>query len=124
VEREHRVAIVVTPEHVAKIGPLAAEGPVWAVRTPDSEAIAARVWALGQASLTLFNGSAHPEEALLDILPEIELHHGEASGFPPLGRIDVFGVEPSDVVRRELGLLGFFRLAPEVGGFTASRGSP
>jgi hypothetical protein len=124
VEREQRVAVVVTPEHVRKIETLAAECPVWAVRTPESEAIAERVWGQGSASLTLFSGSAHPEETLLDVLPEIELHHGEESGFPPLGRVDVFGADPSDGLRREFGLLGLPRLCPQVGGFTASRGSP
>jgi hypothetical protein len=55
------------------------------------------------------------------VLPEIELHHGEASGFPPIERIDVFGAEPSDALQREFGLLGLSRLSPVPGGFVARR---
>jgi hypothetical protein len=119
------VTVVVAPEHVSQIGTLAGECRSGVVRTPESEAIAERIWDQGSATLTFFNGSADAGETLLDVLPEIELHHGEASGFPPIGRIDVLGAEPSDALQREFALLGLPRLFLLTGGFTARReGSP
>lgn len=118
-ETERRVAVVVGPEHVGKARELVAECPVWVIRTRESERIANETWGDDTDNLTLFNGSADIQATLLDVLPEIELHHGEATGEPPISRIDVLGGEPSETVRRVFGSMGLPHLVPSAVGFVA-----
>jgi hypothetical protein len=104
---------------VAKIESLAAD-PVWVIRTPESEAIAARLWKQNK-DVTVFNASDDPEETLRDILFEVDLHHGGMGGFPPIARLEVVGTEASTGVRQILSKIGLPYVSPLSGGFAASR---
>ena len=118
------MAVIVGPEHVAKTRDLIAECPVWVVRTPESERIASEIRRDATADLTVFTGSTDAEETLLDVLPEVDLHHGEPGGKPPISQIDVFGVEPSEPVRRELDSMGLPSVTLSAAGFVACAEKP
>jgi hypothetical protein len=70
--------------------------------------------------LTLFNAGADPPGAI-DLLAQIEEHHGEASGDPPVAQIEVWGQPLSEQLGEELRASGFQHFAALPHGFIASR---
>jgi hypothetical protein len=130
-KREHRVAVVVDPALSRTVEQLARDLHAWAVRSPDTEGIARRIWRDQQpdsedvldAGLTLFNGESSPERSLLSILDTVELHHGEYSHDPPLAVIHVLGVHPTDAICNALAELGVTEITAADHGFIARRGA-
>ena len=129
VSREHRVAVVVDPALASVVAELAQDRHVWAVRVTGTEKVATNVWLDNQkgqhrcndAGLTLFNGSATPEESFLSILDSVELHHGEYSHDPPLSVIEVLGVDATKAIHDALAELGFTEVSTADACFVARR---
>jgi hypothetical protein len=121
------VVVMVTDDHIASAELLAEISPVWAVRTSASEAVAQRIWAIEprpdarERGLTLFAADESPEETLLAVIDEVELHHGPASGAPALQTIVVLGVGATDRVEETFRSLGYAQITPTVSGFVARR---
>ena len=124
----HQVTIIVTDEFASRLDSLASCGHVWALRTSASGEAARRIWGKHPpqetdpltAGLTLFNGEGDPENDLLSILDEVELHHGIAGGhIPSMIAVRVFGTELTDAVREAFSSLGFTRFTPSSDGFVA-----
>jgi hypothetical protein len=127
---EPQVIVVVSSEFVPKLNELALSSPVWAVRTAATEEAARRIWEEHPpqetdqlaSGLTLFKGEGDPEDDLLSILDEIDLHHGSSGGHvPPVSAIKVLGTGLTDVAREALSSLGFVRLVSIPDGFVAYR---
>jgi hypothetical protein len=124
---EYRVVIAASDGFSDRIERLVAVLPVWAPRTPETMAFAERAptnrlkpGADTLASgLTLFAQGASPEEDLLWVVEEVELHHGDASHDPPVSVIEVFGATLTDRVREAFEGIGFSRLEPSREGFVA-----
>jgi hypothetical protein len=125
-----QVTIIVTDEFVSRLDALASCGHVWVLRTPATEEAAQRIWEEHPpqmtdtltSGMTLFKGEGDPEDDLLSVLDEIDLHHGSSGGhIPPMSAIRVLGTAPTDAVRDALGSLGFARLVSAPDGFVAHR---
>ena len=125
-----QVTIIVTDEFVSRLDALASCGYVWALRTAATEEAARRIWEEHppqetdplMAGLTLFKGEGDPEDDLMSILDEIDLHHGSSGGHGlPEDAIRVLGTGPTDAVREVFGSLGFTRLVETPDGFVAYR---
>jgi len=104
--------------------------PVWIVDTTANRAAAEGIWA-ARPGFTHLNGlttfvvdpDSTPEVWLADILPNVDLHHGEHSHVPPYAGIEVFGARANSVVRKVLQQLGIGRIKERPGGFIATRSS-
>jgi hypothetical protein len=130
---EPQVIVVLSSEFAPKLGELALSSPVWAVRTAATEEAARRIWEEHPpqgtdpltSGLTLFKGEGDPEDDLLSILDEVELHHGIAGGhIPPMIAVRVFGTGLTGVVREAFSSLGFTRFTPSSDGFVAHWSEP
>jgi hypothetical protein len=126
--KEQEVVIVLSSQFVSLLEDLASSGHVWAVRTPDTERVAHRVWddrasdgiERRSEGLTLFTGTGDAEDDFLSIIDTVELHHGlAAGGVPAVNVVRVLGVAPTDAIRKTLLSLGFSRLTPTQDGFVA-----
>jgi hypothetical protein len=126
----HELVIVLAGESAPELDELALSSPVWAVRTAATEEAARRIWEKHPpqetdqltSGLTLFKGEGDPEDDLLSILDEVELHHGSSGGHvPPMNAIRVLGTAPTDAVGEALGSLGFTRFVATLDGFVADR---
>ncbi len=123
------MAIVLDPALFSSVEELARTCHVWAVRAPETESIAERVWhdhqpdggQWNESGLTLFNGASTPEESLVSILGDLELHHGQYSHDPPLSVIEVLGTVMTDHIREALTELGFTEIRTTDHGFVAQR---
>lgn len=121
------VAIIVADEFVPQIAELARTCHVWAVRTRDSEKVAQRFWnerptGTGQwaaTGVTLFEGTGDAERDLLLVIDTVELHHGMATSTPTANTIRVFGVSPTDAIRKAFASLGFSDIVTVPHGFIA-----
>jgi len=125
------VAVVADPRLASRVEDLANKVHVWAVRSPDTEAIALRHGTKNTrtqdadplaSGVTLFNGgSSGPEDDCVGIIDVVEEHHGEYSHDPPLSAVEVLGAAPTERLRGEFHSLGFTRIEPTAEGFVAFR---
>jgi hypothetical protein len=82
------VFVVVDKQYGERLRELVRTGPVWVVDTPTNRSTAEKLWAeRPDAShlegVTIYNSSAtSPEDALLEELDTIDLHHGAYSADP------------------------------------------
>lgn len=124
---KHEVVIVLASEFAPKLNELTLSGHVWAVQTTVTEEAARRIWEKHPpqetdtltSGLALFKGVGNPEDDLLSILDEVELHHGMAGGRIPPMILRVFGAELTVTVREAFSSLGFTCFTPSSGGFIA-----
>jgi hypothetical protein len=130
---ERQVIIVVSSKFASRLGELVLLSPVWAVQTAATEEAARRIWEEHPpqetdqltSGLTLFKGEGDPEDDLLSILDEVELHHGMAGGhIPPMIAVTVFGTQLTDAIREAFSVLGFTRFTLSSDGFAAHWSEP
>ena len=123
-----RVLIALSPDVASRLAWLAQFSDVWLVRTAETEQAAERIRAGMpsedqegcQVSVTLFNGSGHPEADLAWLVDEVELHHGMASGGEdPVAVIRVIGADLTPPVRSALEAYDFTEISSDPDGFVA-----
>jgi hypothetical protein len=117
--RKRRAVLVLSEESASRLDELAQSAYVWAIRTPATEAAAARIWhevrkTDRDACITLFDSAG--DDGLLSLVAEIVLHHGEASS-QAVSEIEVLGATANDRVRRELATAGFWQVSDTATGF-------
>ena len=126
------VAVVLEVAFGDRLGDLAARMPVWIVDSPANRAAAE---ALRRAfpgrshrdGVTTFrvNPSDSPEKWLEDILPTIDLHHGEYSPSPRWTAVEAVGARLVPSLRRALTEFGLTVFEEDARGFRAwSPGAP
>ena len=119
------VGLVVNPDFGDRIREMAARVPVWVLDTPMNRkaVLALRASGVaGSASVTTFQSAAeNPEDACIQILPAIDLHHGKQSQDPPYLAVEVIGARPTEALRQALQGLALTIIAPHEDGFMASR---
>lgn len=123
---KHRVAVVVDPDYGERVTTLSKDRHVWIVRSPVNDAVVEVVRAGSEehsldSGITTFAAGDSPEESILSILGVVEEHHGEHSHDPPLGAIEIIGVEVTPAIRDELAAYGFDRVEPADEGVVAQR---
>jgi hypothetical protein len=123
------VALVVDPECGQRIREIAARMPAWVVDTPTNRSAVTTLWdeeAAGSAGLTTFRSAPDEtaEEACIQILPTLDLHHGELSQDPPYSAVEVIGAKLTPAVREAFEALHLTIFDMRDQGFVASRASP
>jgi hypothetical protein len=119
--------IVVGAGFVDEIRRIGSRCHVWAVRTPEYEAVWSEQRSASSATrnergVTVFNGSdGGPEQQLIDIFATVYEHHGEYSHDPPLDEVEVLGAPPRADVLATLTSYGFAHVVVSRNGFVASR---
>jgi hypothetical protein len=102
------VAIVVDCCFGPRLAELTSRGmAVWVSDTSDNRVFVEELLSLPHApgpNLTTFKAYAEesPEEALIRILPTVDIHHNELAGDPPYRAVEVFGASATSSVRRAL----------------------
>jgi hypothetical protein len=114
------VALIMSEQAATVLPRLARDRAVWVVATADTERTAAEIRAAG-GDITTFKPGSDRQAELLDLIDDIELHHGADSG-GSLSTIEVFGASADDALRNRLDALGFRRVEGFAGGFAAHRG--
>jgi hypothetical protein len=127
----YRVSIVLDREYGDCLTRLVEKSPVWIVDTPQNRSVAQAIWSANPSrshleGVTTFktrDGSS-PEDALIEQLKTIDLHHGVYSANPPYTIVEVIGTSISDRVKTNFAEFGFdqFELTPQ--GFRAIRPVP
>jgi hypothetical protein len=127
----HRVFLVVDREYGERLSELARTGPVWIVDTPNNRVAAQRIWAI-RATSTHLDGvttfktgdDCSCEDALINELDTIDLHHGTYSANPPYTVLEVIGAVMSERLTTELAEFGFDEFEATAEGFRAVRPLP
>jgi hypothetical protein len=126
-ETPTRVTIVVVPAFHGPLIELARESDVWIVDTPLNRLMAEKVWQCetrdSYRSLTIFQAdfSASPEMWVVNILSEIDEHHGLRSEWAPDVELEVRGVGATAEIQATLQEFGPFAIERLNDGFIARR---
>jgi hypothetical protein len=121
------VAVVVDPQFGEKLRSLAGRMPVWVVDSPTNEAVARSISRehperthLDGITTYRFDSSGNPEDWCRNIIGTVDLHHGRRSHDPPYSAIEVYGTDPTDMLREAFAAVGLTICAPFEGGFRVS----
>jgi hypothetical protein len=126
-----RVHVVVAPNHGERLCDLPECEAAWVAYTPENHRVIKRLWeAAGGArshleAATLFQvaSSESPEDWLLGVMPDIDLHHGGHSQVPAYSELRVIGAALNERLRADLGHYGFDTFNETVDGFVARKSS-
>jgi len=112
------VGVVVDPEFGSRVVTLAREMYLWVRGSPANLAAVDAVRASG-TEITSFVASSEdsPEEAVLGILADVDLHHGPYSQASPWAEVFVFGASSTPEIRSLLAEIGFGEPEPTTEGF-------
>jgi hypothetical protein len=123
----YTVALVVDPDFGDRLGALALEMPVWVADTPTNRAAAEILWKraplgishVARGAITTFRVRAGepPSVWAIEILGDIDLHHGEFSHAHGYSALEVIGTEATSDLRAALRECGLTELESRVGGF-------
>jgi hypothetical protein len=123
----YRVFVVLDRVYGERLSELARIGPVWIVDTTLNRAAAQGIWAERPKGshldgVTTFKaGDSSPEDALINELNTIDLHHGSYSADRPYTVLEVIGAVLSESITAELSLFGFIDFQATAEGFRAVR---
>ena len=122
------MAIVVNPDFAGALAKLAARLHVWICATAANRQ-AAEVYRQNHPNHSLETGvtvfsvgdQASAEDRLLEVLSDVDLHHGQDSHDPPWDRLEIYGVAPTPGIRAALAAYDVTDFAPTPDGFTCQR---
>ena len=127
----YRVFVVLDREYGEQLFRLVGKSPVWIVDTPKNRAVAQSIWSSDTSrshleGITTFKtrDDSSPEDALVQELGTIDLHHGVHSANPPYTVLEVIGTTISDRVKEKFAEFGFDQFEPTSRGFRAIRPLP
>jgi hypothetical protein len=127
----YRVFIVLDREYGERLSGLAEKSPVWIIDTPNNRAVAQVIWSANPSrshldGVTTFKAGkdSSPEDALIQQLETIDLHHGVYSANPPYTVVEVIGTGITERAKAEFAEFGFDQFEPTPLGFRASRPLP
>lgn len=115
------VAIILDRNFGERLAKLAEAQPVWAWDSPVNREVAQGLWDAGLVSgeVTIFTAAKarSPEDAFIDILDTIDLHH------PKWSQLLVIGGEPTDAMKVALAEYGTGSVNETPAGFIFERSS-
>ena len=127
----YRVFVVLDRDYGDRLPSLAGNEPVWIVDTPTNRAAAQAFWAsrphrdhLDGVTTFRVSDDCSPENALINELETIDMHHGVHSANPPYTVVEVIGAQISDEIRNKLSQFGFNQFEATQKGFRAVRPIP
>jgi hypothetical protein len=131
VNNAYRVFVVLDREYGSRLSSLAGNEPVWIVDTATNRAAAQEFWSSHPHrdhpdGVTTFKVSddCSPENAFINELETIDIHHGVYSANPPYTIVEVIGTQISNEIRNKLSQFGFNQLEITQQGFRAVRPIP
>jgi hypothetical protein len=130
----NHLIVIVDPNYAEHLEKASQNAPVWIVSTQANRNACARLWKLhpihdhrNKGAITHYD-STNPEDRvgnLLDILPQLETHHGEVEGnflvFPTGFVLEVIGLTLVDSVENALLEFGFTSFVETPEGFKARK---
>jgi hypothetical protein len=126
----YRLFVVLDKDYGERLSDLAPRGPVWIVDTPSNREAAQKLWAVDKSrthldGVTTFKGGdCSAEDALINDLETIDLHHGFYSANPPYTVLEVIGTVITERLKTELAGFGFNEFQSNADGFRAVRPVP
>lgn len=127
-QQPYKVAIVLDKSYGSKLLDLSSKVHVWIVDTPENKPWIKQIHSSTKPSLesgaTSFpcDDNDTPEQQLLDIISDVDLHHGQYSHKPPWSVIEVIGANLSDQVEKEFKeTFGITEFERSPNGFTAKK---
>ena len=129
-KKKHEIAVVVEPCFGARLPDLAKQVHVWICASDENSEAVRSYWDSETKDANSFESGATeyqidtsgtPEDWCCNIVPTVDLHHGEFSNDPPWSSIRVYGTALTDRVRSVLVSFGasHFKVSPD--GFIATR---
>jgi hypothetical protein len=128
--KPYKVYVVLDEEYGERLLDLAKTGPVWIVDTSRNREAAQRVWAANKSQThlngvtTFTTGDCSAEDALINHLDTIDLHHGVYSADPPYTILEAIGTPITDRLKTELAPFRFNEFESVAEGFRAVRPVP
>ena len=118
-----KVHLIVAPDYGERLTGLPPGEPAWVADTPPNKPVIQRMWSQKWEGVTSFqiDPTAAPEDWLVSVLGEVELHHGEYSSSPPYSALQVVGTGLSQRLRSELESYGFRQFEDTPDGFLAHK---
>ena len=123
----YTVAVIVDPTFGDRLFDIASRTPVWIVDTPANRTAIERHWAANSGQphtdgVTAFkvDPAASPEDWCLNVLGDVDLHHGVYSHVPPYTVLEIYGVALTQDLRAALGERGFDTVLERADGFRAT----
>jgi hypothetical protein len=118
-----KLHLIVAPEYGERLTGLPCGEPVWVADTPSNKSVIQRMWSQKREGITSFQvaPAATPEDWLLSVLDQVELHHGEYSQSPPYSALQVVGTGMPQRLRAELESCGFKQFEDTRDGFIAHK---
>ncbi len=127
----YKVFVVLDREYGERLSALVEKSPVWVVETPKNRAIAQVIWSANPnrshlEGVTTFKAGedSSPEDALIQQVETIDLHHGVHSASPPHTVVEVIGSGITERVKAKFAEFGFDQFEATPQGFRASRSLP
>lgn len=122
------VALVLNEAYEGDLRDLAFRGAVWLIDSESNRARAEELWLAAaewpQISVTVIRTEAHPSrQDWLQIIAQIDLHHGPVSQRVPYDTLEVIGAELTKDAREALLESGFPIFESTAEGFRATRQS-
>lgn len=125
------VFVVLDGEFGSRLSELLQQGPVWIIDTPTNRTAAQKIWTehpdypeLGGVTVFRSVDGNSREDAFVDQLGTIDLHHGIHAASPPYTVIEVLGTPINERIKAELSQLGFNEFQATDTGFRAVRPMP
>jgi hypothetical protein len=124
------VHLVVAADFGERLWSLPAGEPAWVADTTTNHPVVQKIWAERQTpyvtyltGITAFRVAEDktPEDWLLGILRDVEIHHGEQSQSPPYSTLHVVGTPLSSRLRATLDETGFISYEDLSDGFVAHK---
>ena|SRR3989442_15403212 len=118
-----KVHLIVAPDYGELLASLPSGEPAWVADTPPNKTVIQRMWSQKWEGITSFQvaPTATPEDWVLSILGQVELHHGEYSQSPPYSALQVVGTGLSQRLREEFEIYGFKQFEDAPDGFLAHK---
>jgi len=129
--------VILDPRFGDRLESLSQGAPIWIVASPENKEACHSLWAnhprtdhRDRGAVTHYDVSNLEDRAgnLLDIIPQLETHHGEVKGneitFPDGFLLEVVGLPLTEVVADGLREVGFSSFVNTNEGFQAKQGLP
>jgi hypothetical protein len=118
-----KVHVSVASDFGERLRSLPVDEPIWVADTRVNNPVIKEIRAERKSGITSFriDEKTNPDDWLVSILDEIDLHHGEHSRFPPYKSLCVSGTELSAELRGELESYGFNAFDITSDGFVANK---
>jgi hypothetical protein len=120
--------IVVEPRFGEQLAALTDASPIWIADTEENGVAARQLWPARSSSMAIttfrIDPEATPEAWLLEILDDVDLHHGSDAHDPPWQRIRCYGAGLSAAVTDKLAAYGVREFLALPDGFLASKVGP